>query len=188
MPVPNRQELMQQEQEQASFYLRDFDPKRYTGYYKRIYDPTAYFEQIGINKFCELIEHGNSLLNIAEKLDVSGNTLRRWVRSKKEYTTLVAEAYTYAGEMFAYKAEQALRTAPNDKIEMVRAGKLAEHYRWMASRLNKEMFGESKESKDTLRPPTVVNLNFAGAVVPQVLEKTVNRVVPDFMQLTEQEE
>lgn len=184
--LPSRKDLLADAQEQAAFYLRDFDPKRYITYYQRIYDATAYLEDIGIHKLCELIEHGNNILMLAKKLDISGATLRRFLNSRKEYAALSREAFIYAGEMFAYKAEQVLLNAPNDKLEMSRAEKLAAHYRWMAERLAREMFGEVKEDKNANRPPAVINLNLVGGVVPEALKDVTPKTkLPDFMKLTE---
>jgi len=187
--IPNRQQLQQEAQEQASFFLRDFKPRLYSTYYERIYNPVAFFEQIGINKICELIEQGNCLHNLAETMDISTNSLRKWIRSKKEYVVLLQEAYVYAGEMFAYKAEQALKASiGRSKEDISVAGKLAEHYRWMASRLNKEMFGEVKEDKNSGRAPAVINLNLVGGVMPEALKTVQGRVIPDFMRLSSEDE
>lgn len=185
--IPNRQQIQHEAQEQASFFLRSFDPKLYNTYYQRIYNPVAFFEQIGINKICELIEHGNSLLNVAEKLDISGSALRRWVKSKKEYFVLVQEAYVYAGEMFAYKAEQALKdSAGRGKEAVALARALAEHYRWMASRLNKEMFGDKKEDGGVVKPPLVLNLNFGDVTQEKEVAIRKEALTASFMKLSDE--
>lgn len=170
--IPNRKKMRDEENEQAQLYLRQFDPHNYSTYYRRIYDPYAYFEQIGIDKVCELIEHGNGLLNVAKLLDVSGSTLRRWLNKNDNYRSQVMLAHKYAGNAYAYKAEEALLSARfGTKEQISLAGKLAEHYRWMATKLDRELFGEVKNNEQNNKPPLIFNLNMGGA---KEEEKVIN--------------
>lgn len=171
--IPNRKKMREEENEQAQLYLRQFEPRNYSTYYRRIFDPYAYFEQIGIDKVCELIEHGNGLLNVAKLLDVSGSTLRRWINKNETYRNQILLAHKYAGNAYAYKAEEALLAARfGTKEQIALAGKLAEHYRWMATKLDRELFGEAKNvDANAGKPPIILNLNMGGVVDE---EKVVN--------------
>ena len=179
--APNRKAVEAEEIERAAWHMRDFDPHRYAAYYSRVYNVRGYLDQVGIYTICDLVERGNGMYAIAEKLDISTTALRNWVNSRQEYRTLVNEAYRYAGDAYAFKAEAAFENAVT-KEQIAVAGKLAEHYRWMASRLDKERYGEVKEGKQA-PAPTILNL----VLTPQTQElKTINQAPiapPAFMKL-----
>src|SRR6478752_404274 len=125
--LPNRQVMKAQEEAEAQLYLRSFDPKRYSHYYRRIYEPTAYLDEVGVEKICELIEHGNGVLNVAEALDISGSTLRKWITSDNTRVAKVNLAYTFAGDAYAFKAGLVLQQSQYyTKEGMLWASKMAE--------------------------------------------------------------
>jgi hypothetical protein len=176
--IPNRNDLVSEHEAQAQLYLRTFDPKRYSGFYQRIYDAPTYLEQVGIEKICELIEHGCNLMAIAKLLDISTRTLRGWVHKDKWRRQQVQEAIQFAGDGFAYKAEEVLKGARGGSREDISVAKaLAEHYHWMASKLNKEQFGEmKKDDPNAATKPLVFNVNITGG--PQTAQmKTVGPVI-----------
>ena len=156
--------MLAEENQRARMFLREFDPRKYPGYYRRIYDCKAYLDGIGIEVISELIEHGNGVFNVAEALDISTSSLRKWLNATKDRRDQVLLANTFAGDAYAQKAEKVLMAAQHGSKEQVAlAGKLAEHYRWMASRLSRETFGDSKPQEDISRPPPMVlNLNLTG--------------------------
>lgn len=185
LPTVNRNELAATEQERASLYLRRFDPHRYTTYYRRIYNPMAYLDEVGEDKIAELIEHGNGLLNVAEALDIGGSTLRRWVASGGEARVAkIKLAHQFAGNAYAYKAERALLDARGmTKEEITLAGKLAEHYRWMATKLDRDNFGDVKDAPTNLTP-IQINLNMGGEQVAPETAKPA--VVANFIKLSDE--
>lgn len=187
--IPNRKELVTEHEEQARVFMRRFDPKKYSTFYARIYDAEAYLEQVGIETICELIEHGNNLLNIAKVLDISTRTLRAWIGKSQWRRSQVQEAYRFAGDAFAFKAEQTLIASSwGTKEQVALAGKLADHYRWMATKLDKEQYGEVKDEKDKGKAPLNINLNFGGEA--KQVEKEVKQVKPliaDFIKLDEEQ-
>jgi hypothetical protein len=186
--IPNRQDLVTEHEQQAQLYLRQFDPKRYSAFYQRIYDADAYLEQVGIEKICELIEHGINILGIARQLDISGRTLRTWVNKNSWRRMQVQEAYKYAGDAFAFKAEEVLRNAMGGtKEEISLASKLADHYRWMAMKLDKEQYGESKKDDvNNAKPPMVINLNLGeGRKVEKEVNEKQAAIPASFMKLSE---
>lgn len=162
--IPSRKEALEPEEAEAQLFLRDFVPQRYDGYYRRLYDPNFYLNNVGIDKIAELIEHGNGVLNVAESLDISGTTLRRWLNADKSRMEKVRNAHVFAGNAYAYKAERVLRNAERgSKDEITWADKMASHYRWMAEKLDREMFGVVKESdKAKSAAPIALNFNFGG--------------------------
>ena len=189
--ITGRKEALAPEEAQAQLYLRDFDPKRYDGYYRRLYDPTAFLDNVGIEKITELIEHGNGVLNVAEALNLSATALRKWLNHDKTRIEKVRLAHVFAGNAYAYKAERTLlEVRHGSKEEIAWAGKMADHYRWMATKLDREMFGEVKDSEKAKgSAPLVVNLNMGGGVEN---EKLVNAKKPvltaEFMKLTDEVE
>lgn len=183
--IPNRNELELERKTQAQLYLREFDPKVYSTFYARVYDAEAYLEQIGIEKICELIEHGGSVFEIAERIDLSVRTLRAWIHSKPYYKKEVEDAYKFAADGFAYKAERILKNGPyGDKVN----AKLSDHYRWLATKLDRERYGESsKQESQAARAPLSINLNFGGEVPKEKLVKQAAPLVAEFMKLSEEE-
>lgn len=167
--IPSRSELVNNEKAIAQLYLREFNPKNYSMFYSRIADPYGYLDEIGIDKICELIEHGRGHLNVAEILDISSGTLRKWIDLIPAYREKALFAKHCSGDGFAYKAERVLLEAKGgSKEDILIATKLADHYRWMASRLDKETFGDSKKLDEKSILPMVVNMNFGAEI-----EKTV---------------
>ena len=177
--IPHRKEVAAAHEEQARLFLRGFNPKKYSTFYARIYDADSYLEQVGIETICELIEHGNSIFNIAKHLDLSVRTLRAWIGKNAYRKAQVQEAYTFAGDAYAFKAEETLidaRFSTKEGISL--AGKLADHYRWMASKLNREQYGEArKEDAANSKPPLVFNVNIGGTEAPLEKMKTVKPAI-----------
>jgi hypothetical protein len=177
--IPHRKDVAVAHEEQARLFLRGFNPKKYSTFYARIYDADAYLEQVGIETICELIEHGNSIFNIAKHLDISVRTLRSWIGKSAYRKAQIQEAYTFAGDAYAFKAEETLldsRFSTKEQISV--AGKLADHYRWMASKLNKEQYGEAKkEDANSGKPPLVFNVSIGGAPAHESEMKTVRPTI-----------
>lgn len=182
--IPNRKELAAVEEEQAQLFLREFDARRYPGYYRRIYDPTTYLNEIGIDKICELVEFGNGLSNVAEAVDLSTTTLRRWISKEPSYRQKFSLAYIAAGEAYAFKGEQALKSAyGGSKEDIALAGKLAEHYRWMATKLDREKFGEVKDKDEKKNVATIININTGGKTDEPLLKTIEHDDSPPLVQM-----
>ena len=132
-------------------YLKSFSPQQYPAYYRRTYDPYALLEEIGIWRIAEMVQQNWSLQKIAQLCDISLYSLRRWLREDESRVEMLNEAKLMAGENYAYKAEAVIESAVND-FELKKADKLANHYRWMAERLNREEFGQQVKVQNTNAP------------------------------------
>lgn len=184
--LPSRIDIVASHEQQAQVYLRRFDPKVYSNFYARIYDADAYLEQVGIEKICELIEHGNSILGIAQKLDISVRTVRQWIGKSQYRQGLIKEAYNFAGDGFAFKAEQVLKDAAGGTKEEVSIAKaLAQHYEWMATKLSREMYGEVKKDDGGDKKPVMnIHLNFGGEVKQEEVTVKQDALVASFINLS----
>lgn len=142
-------------------YLKSFSPQHFPAFYRRAYDPCALLEEIGVWRIAEMVQQSWSLDKIAQLCDVSLYSLRRWVKEDPERAAVIEEAKLMAGENYAYKAEAVIETAAND-FELKKAGKLADHYRWMAERLNREEFGQQVKVKNDNAPPMAFHFDLSG--------------------------
>lgn len=176
--IPNRKAIAQQAKAEASMYFRDFDARRYAGYVDRMAKPFEFLDSVGIDKICELVEHGNGLLNIARMVDLSSNTLRAWISKDPQRIQKVELAKEFSGDAFAYKAEQVLKSASGgDKSDILIAGKLADHYRWMAEKLYRVQYGLPKDIKPTAQA-LVLNINYGNEQPPQDIKAKVVEALP----------
>lgn len=122
-------------------YFRGFEPRGYDTYQDRLYNPIAYLEDVGIEKIGELVQHGYSLMDISKLLSISSRVMRRWIGSSHDYLDEIESARVFSADEYAHRGLRVLEAAPAAPEEINRAGKIAEHLRWLASKYDKEMFG-----------------------------------------------
>lgn len=133
-------------------YLKTFDARSYPAYWRRAYDPEALLEEIGEWRIAEMLQQGWSEDYIAKLCDVSLYAFRRWMRSDPRRETVFEEATRMAAGHYVGKAEDLITTARND-FELKKASKLAEHYRWMAERMDRPRFGQQvKVQNENVQP------------------------------------
>jgi hypothetical protein len=153
----------------ARVYLKTFSPQSYPAYYRRTYDPYSLLEEIGIWRIAEMVQQNWSLQKIAQICDISLYALRRWLREDESRVEVLGEAKLMAGENYAYKAEAVIETAAND-FELKKADKLANHYRWMAERLNREEFGQQVKVQNTHAPAMSFHFDLSASKKGSVLQ------------------
>ncbi len=95
-----------------------------------------------IDAIIDRIIEGKTFRQIAEEFDSSLTHVHRLLTSK-EHSARGSQALAISASEYANKAEQVLKGAENDKIEMMRARELAQHYRWMAGKRNPKKYGEA---------------------------------------------
>ncbi len=76
-----------------------------------------------------------------EMKDVYKDTLHACL-SSDEHSARTREALEISGSSYADKAEEVLKNAPKDKLELMRARELAQHYRWKAAKRNPIRYSE----------------------------------------------
>ena len=94
-----------------------------------------------IDEIVDLLIEGQQYREIAAKFDVTLSKLVRFL-AKTENAALVSEGLQFSADQYADKAEQVLKDAESDSVEISRARELAQHYRWKASKRNPRRFGD----------------------------------------------
>lgn len=98
---------------------------------------------------------------IAMELGVSPSRLTRWVAADSQRSARVREARRLSAVLWVEKAEKVLADAKDD-LELKRAKELAHHYRWKASKINVDDFGEKIEHSGSLDLRSATNEQLAG--------------------------
>jgi hypothetical protein len=105
----------------------------------RIGNPYAFLNSVGINPILERIYKAANIVDIAEELNISITILLNWLENEG-HMQRVEEATKLSAEGYLSEAAKALRTAKTD-FELKKADKLANHGRFMASKLDKSKYG-----------------------------------------------
>ncbi len=102
-----------------------------------------------IDTIIEMLIEGDSYRVIANYLEVPLSTLHDYT-SKSEHSARVREALLYSASTFDDKAEQVLKDAESNSVEVQRARELAQHYRWKASKRAPKQYGDRLETETTV--------------------------------------
>lgn len=94
-----------------------------------------------IEDIINLLVEGKTYREIANKFDCALSTLHQFLTSD-EHSARANQALSISASQYANQAEQVLKDAEKDKIEMQRARELAQHYRWMAGKRNPGKYGD----------------------------------------------
>ena len=97
--------------------------------------------ELNINEIIQQIVDGQNFRQMAKTFNVPLSTLHDFI-SKPEHSARAREALQTSGDGYADKAEDVLKKAKGNSVEISRARELAQHYRWMASKRNPSRFGD----------------------------------------------
>ena len=173
------------EQMRASPYFRHFEPRAYDSYFDRYKFPIAFLEDVGIEKICEMVEHGWSLTKIAKALDLSVRVLRRWVANDPVYQRDMEQAERWSADEYMDKAEDVLLNAPLMPEALTKAKALQGHCELRAKFLNKEKYGTTNVKLDA-----TVNqgVSYVFNILPQPkLKEAIEGSFEEVPQLTEED-
>lgn len=132
---------------QASPYLRAFNPRHYPLYPMRHYRTRDYLDSIGVEKIGELVQHGFSLGEICQLLDISVRVMRVWVTSSPAMLKEIEDARLFAADEERAQAKAILydvRGYPDTS----RAKAIADLHLWTAERWNKDLYGTKQVKID----------------------------------------
>ena len=124
----------------------------------------AKLEAVGVVAICEFITAGESLTDIAKKLDVGIATLLDWIERDPERAAYTREARTRSARLWDEKAERVISDA-KDPFELTKARELAHHYRWRAKAIAPRDYGDKVTQEHTGQgggPITVASVNLKG--------------------------
>jgi len=145
-------------------------------------NPYAYLAHVGIDAVLEKLYQGSNLVDVAEALQVSITLLRSWL-DNEGYWPKIEEATTLSSEGYLSAGQRLLKTA-SSKLELDKAKALIEHARWMASKINKPVYGTVEVPAAATTVSYVFNVGghaqIVAGTVPHALQKPEEdvRVMP----------
>ncbi len=95
-----------------------------------------------IDAIIDRLIEGKTYREIAKEFGVALGTVHK-VLTSNEHSARASHALALSASHYANQAEQVLKDAEADKIEIQRARELAHHYRWMAGKRNPKRYGEA---------------------------------------------
>ena len=132
---------------QASPYLRAFNPRHYPLYQFRHYRPRDYLDAIGVEKIGELVQHGFSLGEICQLLDISVRVMRVWVTSSPAMMKEIDDARLFAADEERAQAKAILYDT-RGYPDTPRAKAIADLHLWTAERWHKDLYGTKQVKID----------------------------------------
>lgn len=112
-----------------------------------------------IDEICQMIIDGKTYRQIAEFYGVNLLKLHGYLAEDEGRYTRAREALTISADTYADQAEQVLKDAPKDGIEMQRARELSSFYKWKAAKRRPKDYGDKVDvTSDNKAIQTVVYL------------------------------
>lgn len=165
--LATKQQMALLEKLRGIAYFKSFEPRDYSYFEDRYEYPFEYLDQIGIEKVCELIQHGYSRLEISRMLAISSYVFNRWISSDPEYYREVQLARAFTADEDVKRAERALLDIDDEASDAAvkRQVELSKHHRWCASRHDKDTYGSEKKEDKSINNGQQVSyvFNFSGA-------------------------
>lgn len=127
-----------------------------------------------VDLFLLKIQEGFTLSAAAKALSLSHAQLRE-ILQKHVSESALKEAMRIGAEVIIAEASYALKYA-SDKEEIDRAKALAQHYRWLAAKLNAKMYGDSIKVDGNTAPSYELIVNISPPALPTPTEKTITGV------------
>jgi hypothetical protein len=122
--------------------------------YRRIGNPYAFLNAIGIDAVLEYIYKGNNIVGVAEQLGISITILLNWAENEGHMQKL-EDAHKFSAEGYLHEAATLLRTARTE-FDLKKADKVANHGRFMASKLDKSKYGADNKTQGNTAGVTFV--------------------------------
>lgn len=98
-------------------------------------------KNVDVEFIIESILEGKTYREIAQELRISLAKLHG-ITSLSEHSARVREALKISADSYSDKAEQILKDAKGNLVEIQRARELAQHYRWKASKRDPKRFSD----------------------------------------------
>lgn len=147
--------------------------------FRGVGNPYAFLDEIGIVPIKEFLFRGANIIDVADAINVPLTWLHKWI-DNNNYGPDIEEASVISAEGYIYQGEKMLKTATN-KFELDKAKYMLEHGRFMASKKNKKVYGNTQ---DVAAGPAGVTyiFNIEGgnaADAPRLAAKAIQEQVSD---------
>lgn len=104
----------------------------------------AKLDELGVDAVCDLIRDGKSLTEISAITSTSRARFCAWLEAEPSRSAQVMKARADTAWHWDCEAERVVRAAKGpDEIAVAR--ELAHHYRWRASKIARQMYGDRVE-------------------------------------------
>lgn len=103
-------------------------------------------DQFGIENVCDEIMNGLSLTSLAKKVGVVPASLLSWIASDVERSARVRDCRAQMAKIWDEKALDEIKMAKDD-FELRKAKEAAHHYRWRASAIGCDEYGDKVQLK-----------------------------------------
>jgi len=108
--------------------------------YRQIGSPYAFLNAIGIDAVLEEVYKGSNIVDVAQRINISIGVFLAWLH-EEGHIQRFEDATKMSAEGYLSEAGRLLRNAQND-FELKKATKIADHGRFLASKLDKQRYGQ----------------------------------------------
>lgn len=126
---------------QPEVYKDDLAKRIFPMRFRRIGNPYAFLNEVGITPILEFMYKGNLLIDVAEALNVSLTILSTWVE-EEGHGPAVEEAEQLSAEGYLAEGHRKLRESTTT-FELSKAREMVKQAQFMASKKNKRTYGTS---------------------------------------------
>lgn len=126
-----------------------------------------------VELFLHKIQEGYTLAGAARALSLNQKQLKE-LTDRHIIESELHAAMKMGAEVVLDEATQSLRLA-SEPFELEQAKALAQHFRWLASKLNKKQYGDAVKVDQNVAPSYEFNINLLGnASASNIIEHEIN--------------
>lgn len=157
---------------EPEFYKDDLTKRIFPMRFRRIGNPYAFLNDVGIIPVLEYIYKGNLLIDVAEAVNVSYTVLSAWVE-QEGHGPAIEEAEQISAEGYLAEGHRRLREAET-AFELSKAKEMVKQAQFMASKKNKRRYGTSEVGQQGAGVSYVFNI---GGDISAPAMKTVEHIL-----------
>lgn len=111
--------------------------------FRGVGNPYAFLDELGIIPIKEFLYRGATIIELAEALNLPLHTIHVWIE-QNNYQPDIEEASVISAEGYLWRGQTLLNQAEN-KFQLDKAKLMLEHGRFMASKKNKKVYGNTQD-------------------------------------------
>ena len=137
----------------------------------KIIEAGIYTREELLNTILTKITEGKTYRSIAKELNIKLNSLAMFL-STAEHLAPTRQALKISADYYADMSIQVLKSAPSDKLELMRARELSSAYRWMARVRDVSKYGEKLDVTTDGQSINIVSLG--NGIAPTEATNTID--------------
>lgn len=130
--------------------LKEFNRWEYPSYQKRLLDPWAYLDEVGIDTICEFILNGVSPREMCRQLNVSQRVVNAWIRADESRVAAYEQAFQEEADNMMFEGKEILQNTPWQTEAISLSEKRANHLRLMAKGFGSKRWGNKVDVNATV--------------------------------------